>query len=83
MLRDSWKQLSEGVARLLGQGGMLQGCLSTDSRGATLHSRLPLVTPGCSSSPAHVLANAMLSPAPPQAPQKHPQQLAGTYIMAK
>lgn len=83
MLRDSWKQLSGVVARLLGQDKMLQGCLTTESCGATLRSRLPMVTPGCNSSTAHILANAMLSPAPTQPPQKHPQQLTATYIMAK
>lgn len=84
MLRVSWKQLSGVVTRLLGQDKMLQGCLTADSCGATLHSGLPMVTPGCSSSTAHILANAMLSPAPPPPPQKQPQgQLAATYIMAK
>lgn len=83
MLRDSGKQLRGVVARLLGQDKMLQGCLTADSCGATLHSRFPMVTPGCSSSTAHILANAMLSPAAPQPPQKQPQELAATYIMAK
>lgn len=83
MLRVSSKQLSGVVARLLGQDKMLQGSLTTDSCGATLHSRLPMVTPGCSSSTAHILTNAMLSPAPPQPPLKQPQQLTATYIMAK
>lgn len=56
------------------------------------HSRQPwrtMVLPGCSSGTAHVPAssphsgNAMVSPAPPQPPQRQPRRLIATYIMAK